>query len=376
MRILIATDKFKDALPAGKVCRCLKEGIMETFPEAKCTTFPLADGGEGTLETIAKNLGGKLIREKVYNPVFRIISAHYLWVESQKLAVVEMARASGLELLSRGERDCCETTSMGTGQLISAAISRGAARIVLTVGGSATNDAGMGMAKALGFSFFDKEKKELKPIGKNLVQVRYLFKAARSLRKIKFMVVTDVTNPLYGMNGAAFVYAGQKGATDEEILMLDNGLKNMAGVLKTYLGKDVSRIKGGGAGGGMGAGAVAFLNAEIKSGTQWILEVCEMEKILKNTDVLITGEGKVDSQTWSGKLIDELNQIACKQGVPSILVCGTLADTDALALQKNILYATSIMNAPMTLKEALDNSKQLLHQQGQQLGRLLKGITL
>lgn len=374
MRILIATDKFKDALSAEKVCQYLKEGISQSFPKAKCTTLPLADGGEGTLEVLAKNLGGKFITAKVYDPLFRTVAAKYLWIESQKMAVVEMASASGLELLQPAERNCGETTTFGTGQLIEAAIKKGAANIVLTVGGSATNDAGVGMASALGFSFFDKEKKELKPVGKNLFYMHYISKTTLPLNKIKFQVVTDVTNPLHGKNGAAFVYAGQKGANESEIKQLDAGLKNMARLMKKYFSKEVSQLSGAGAGGGMGAGASVFLNAKIKSAAQWILEVCEVEKILSHTDILITGEGKLDSQTWSGKLIDELNKSAFKHGVPSILVCGTLADAEIIRKQENILYAASILNAPMTLIDALGNSKPLLREQGELLGRLLKRI--
>jgi len=376
MNIVIATDKFKDALPAEQVCRYLKEGIARSFPKARCVALPLADGGEGTLEALAKNLGGKFIRVKALDPLFRPVSAKFLWIESQQTAVVEMARASGLQWLRPAERNCVETTTFGTGQLIEAALKKGAKRIVLTVGGSATNDAGMGMAKALGYSFYDKDRKELKPVGKNLIHVRYIHKTALPLHKIQFQAVTDATNPLYGKNGAAFVYAAQKGASESEIEDLDVGLRSMAFVMRECFSKEVSRLPGAGAGGGMGAGAAVFLNAKIKSASQWILEICEAGKILRRADLLITGEGKLDSQTWSGKLIDGLNKLAARHHTPVIAVCGTLADAKALRKQKNILYAVSILNAPMTLEDALKNTKPLLLEQGELLGELLKKIKL
>ncbi|MCU0470145.1 MAG: glycerate kinase [Arcicella sp.] len=378
MNILIATDKFKDSLTALAVCEGLKTGIIQTFPEADCDILPLADGGEGTLETLQAVLGGQFITCTVHDPLFRKIEADYLWIPKTSTAIIEMARASGIELLDVSERNCLQTSTLGTGELILDAIQKNAKKIILTVGGSATNDGGIGMATALGYSFLDENKKVLKPIGENLIKIQSITQITHAvdLTKIQFTVATDVINPFYGINGAAHVFAPQKGADHTAVELLDEGLKNLSNLFEQFFRKNVQDLTGTGAGGGMGGGAVAFLNAEICSAADWILEVTQIAQKLQHTDLLITGEGKIDNQSWQGKLISRLLAKANEHHVPTILVCGTLQDPEQVIQQAGILYATSILNEPMSLLNALSNAPKLIQEQGHLLGKLLRSMKL
>jgi glycerate 2-kinase len=378
MKILIATDKFKDSLTAKEVCDGLMKGILRTFPSAEIETLPLADGGEGTLETLQTVWGGEFISCEVQDPLARKINANYLWIEEKSTAIIEMARASGIELLKPDERDCLITSTLGTGELIVDALQRGAKEIILTVGGSATNDAGIGMASSLGYDFLDKNGNILKPIGKNLQEISEINtqNIHPNLSKIKFIVATDVSNPFYGKDGAAYVFSPQKGADSQGIKDLDLGLRNISALIKKDFNIDLQRIAGSGAGGGIGGGAVAFLKAEIKSAAQWILEINQVKSKLKNVDLLITGEGKIDSQTWQGKLISQLVLQAEKAQTPVILVCGTLQDVETIIAQKGVLYASSIINEPLNLENALENALELVENHGALLGKLLGNIKI
>jgi glycerate 2-kinase len=416
MKILIATDKFKDALSAQKVCEGLKKGILKTFPTAMCETLPLADGGEGTLETLQLVLGGEFIDCQVNDPLFRPIQAQYLWIESTQTAIVEMARASGIELLKKSERNALKTSTFGTGELILDAIKKGAKKIVLTVGGSATNDGGIGMANALGYQFLDENNNPLKPIGEHLIHIKKIDNSLidRSLKNvehaphpnsspqreglslvkkatlfeekgrptlgweevfsqmgIEFVVATDVTNPFYGKNGAAYVFCKQKGVDDLGIELLDKGLENLSALFQNTFKKNVQNSAGSGAGGGIGGGAIAFLDAQICSAADWILEITNVQEKLKNSDLLITGEGKIDFQTWQGKLISRLLHNAKIQNVPVILVCGTMQDVEQIVEQEGLIYAVSILNEPMSLENAISQTVQLIEYQGNMLGKML-----
>ena len=378
MKILIATDKFKDSLTAKEVCEGLKIGILRTFPTVEIEILPLADGGEGTLETLQSVWGGQFISCKVHDPLSRKIEANYLWIEEKQTAIIEMARASGIELLKQSERNCLITSTYGTGELIKDALEKGAKEIILTVGGSATTDAGTGMASALGYEFVDENGKKIEPIGKNLINI---FKIIRKnihprLFQTKFIVATDVSNPFYGKEGAAYVFSPQKGADNQAVECLDVGLQNINQLIRKDFKVDLQTVAGSGAGGGIGGGAIAFLNAEIKSAAQWILEINQVENKLKGADILITGEGKIDSQTWQGKLISQLVVQAQITQTPVILVCGTLQGIESIIAQNGILYACSILNEPIDLEKALKSASQLVENQGVLLGKLLGGMEL
>ena len=376
MKILIATDKFKDSLTAKQVCEGLQRGILCTFPSAKIELLPLADGGEGTLETLQLVWGGEFIECEANDPLSRKIKANYLWIKEKQTAIIEMARASGIELLKLNERNCLITSTYGTGELINNALEKGAKEIILTVGGSATNDAGIGMATALGYEFLNKKGEILEPIGVNLREISLINieKIHPKLSQTKFIVATDVSNPFYGKEGAAFEFSPQKGADNQAVKILDLGLQNLNQLIKKDFNIDLQTVSGSGAGGGIGGGAVAFLKAEIKSAAQWILEINQIENKLKNVDLLITGEGKIDRQTWQGKLISQLVLQAETTQTPVILVCGTLHDVESIIAQHGILYASSILNEPMNLGKALENAPELVENQGALLGKLLKAV--
>lgn len=378
MKILIATDKFKDSLTAKEVCESLKRGILRTFSTAKIEALPLADGGEGTLETLQSAWGGDFIACEVNDPLSRKIAANYLWIEEKQTAIIEMARASGIELLKQNERNCLITSTYGTGELINDALGKGAKEIILTVGGSATNDAGIGMATALGYEFLTKKGEILEPIGKNLQKISLINieKIHPKLSQTKFIVATDVSNPFYGKEGASYVFSPQKGANNQAVKILDLGLQNLNELFKKDFNVDLQTISGSGAGGGIGGGAVVFLKAEIKSAAQWILDINHIERQLKNVDLLITGEGKIDGQTWQGKLISQLVLKAEQTQTPVILVCGTLHDVESIIAQHGILHASSILNEPMNLEKALENAFELVENHGALLGKLLGGIRL
>lgn len=378
MNILIAPDKFKDALSATEICHFLQKGILQTFPNAHCTLLPLADGGEGTLESLNNNFKGEFIHHKVQNPLFEAVSASFLYIPQNQTAVVEMARASGIELLIPTKRNCLKTSSFGTGQLIKEAIQKGAKEIFLTVGGTATNDAGMGIASALGFRFLAKDGTVLQAIGENLIAVASIdsSQVPAEVFNTKFTIATDVTNPFFGESGAAYVFAKQKGANEEGIQLLDKGLQNMAQVLERHFGTNPQTLVGSGAGGGVAGGLAVLLNANIISAASWILEINQVDDLLDKTDILVTGEGKVDSQTWDGKLISQLLNKAEAKAIPIIIVCGTLQDVEIVAKQKSVLYATSILQGPSTLENALANTPQLLENQGMLLGKMLSSISL
>ena len=378
MKILIATDKFKDSLTAKEVCEGLMKGILRTSPSAEIETLPLADGGEGTLETLQTVWGGEFVSCEVQDPLVRKINADYLWIQEKATAVIEMARASGIELLKREERNCLITSTYGTGELIKDALEKGAKEIILTIGGSATNDAGIGMAMALGYEFLNKKGEILEPIGENLKEISKIntLKVYPNLFKTKFVVATDVSNPFYGSEGAAYVFATQKGADSNGVKDLDLGLKNICALIKNDFNIDLQNVAGSGAGGGIGGGAVSFLKAEIKSASQWILEINHVESKLRNVDLLITGEGKIDSQTWQGKLISQLVLQAERAETPVILVCGTLQDVEKIISQKSVLYASSVLNEPMNLEIALENALELIENHGALLGKLLRRIII
>ena len=328
MRILICPDKFKGSLSAQQVCEAIESGIRHGNSSIDIVKLPLADGGEGTLEVLQSALGGEMIELPVLDPLFRPILADYLWIASDQKAFIEMSRASGLALLKSTERNALKTSSYGTGQLILHALEKGAKEIVLTVGGSATNDAGIGMATALGFQFLDQKGEELSPIGENLVHLAQIVPSERlkDFQQINFKVATDVENTLHGLEGAAYVFAAQKGADAESIKYLDKGLINVAAFFDHE--HSISQNSGAGAAGGLGAGAMFFLGAKKISGSDMVLEAVEFEQKLAQADFVITGEGKIDAQTWYGKLVAEVLKRAQLAEKDCLLVCGIQEDAE------------------------------------------------
>ncbi|NBA87110.1 glycerate kinase [Emticicia sp. CRIBPO] len=322
LNILICPDKFKGSLTAEEVCQAIAKSIRKLSPGSRISQVPMADGGEGSLEIINNQLKAEIIRIKASDPLGRPVEAEFLMKGDN--AYIEMAKASGLQLLKPEERSATRTSTEGTGELIREAIQFGAKKIYLLVGGSATNDAGIGMAKALGFGFSDAAGNEVEPTGENMIRIKKIHKSLQDFGGVEFSVLCDVENPLYGKNGAAHVFGRQKGADDREIAELDEGLKNMSELFRETFGVDVQKIPGAGAAGGIAGGAVAFLGAEIKSGIGTLMEIAELEDKIKAADLVITGEGKIDSQTLNGKVIAGIAAKAGKYNKTVLAFCGKL----------------------------------------------------
>lgn len=331
------------------------------FPSAEILKKPLADGGDGTLEVVKDYLGAEVIEVEVHDPLFRKIKAPYLFSYHRKTAFIEMSEASGHRLLKSNELNCMETSTLGTGELILDALEKGAKEILVGIGGSATNDGGMGVAQALGYSFFDGEGERLSPTGKNLGKVATIKSPKESLAKgTAFKIACDVNNPFYGPQGAAYVYAGQKGASKAQIEQLDLGLKNFASILQRSTGTNVQEIRGSGAAGGLGGGAVVFLDGKLISGINLIKELADFENALQDTDWIITGEGKLDHQTLAGKTIAGVLESSKARNIPVAAFCGVVALSTKQQIELGITYANSILKNFQSLEEAMENSYENL----------------
>lgn len=345
MNILVAPDKFRGSLTAEEATEAICEGIAQGDPHSAAIPFPLADGGEGSARILTIHNRGTMVRATVSNPLFKPVEAEYGISGDGRSAFLEMAAASGLHLLDPGKRNCYHTTSYGTGELIVDALNRGVKNIVLGLGGSATNDAGMGMAAALGYRFLDKDGNELEPVGRNLAGIDRIdpSNAFSGLTRPDVRVACDVDNPLYGSDGAAHVYGPQKGASPQEVEQLDRGLVRFASVVKDQMGKDTETAPGAGAAGGLGAGCLAFLDAALVPGTRLIMEDSGFEERLSGSDLVITGEGRLDEQTLRGKVVDIVCRMASSRNIPVLVVCGqnTLQNLPARMKDATIVSLTS-----------------------------------
>ena len=374
MKFVIAPDKFKGSLTGFEFCDAVAEGLQMVFKDAEIINKPLADGGDGTMEVAKYYINGEKITITLSDPLFRPINASYLYSEETKIAYIEMAEASGLKLLGDDERNCMVTTTSGTGELIYDALEKGAKEIILGIGGSATNDGGMGMANALGYQFLDEHGKELVPIGQNLSKVKSIDDSNKHVRlkEVKIKVACDVTNPFYGLNGAAYIYAAQKGASENEIIVLNNGLHNLAEVIKSNYNIDLQKINGAGAAGGVGGGALTFLDGELISGINLIKELADFDATIDSADWIITGEGQLDEQTLSGKTIDGVITSAKIKNIPVAALCGSVSISVNQQNKFGLTYVSSIVRGISTLQEAMNNSHENLVNATYNFASLLK----
>lgn len=356
MNILIACDSFKDGLPALEVCEAIAKGIQLANPAVQTQLLPLADGGEGTAEILTYHADGQWVQKKVQDPLFREITAYYGLSKDRKTAFIDMAQAAGLQLLLPAERNPLHTSTYGTGQLILAAMQQGVEKIILGIGGSATNDGGIGMARALGYVFKDKKGNILKGCGAELPEVSVIIPPKVDFPTIE--VLCDVTNPLYGPQGAAYTYGRQKGADELMLELLDQGLQNLASRVKEQLGVEGAEIAGAGAAGGMGYGAMTFLKASLHSGIGAVMHYAHFAEHIKAADLIITGEGKIDEQTRQGKLISGICQEAMVYNKPVIAFCGALLASPRLVREIGLSAAFSIQTHPTSLEEALLQTAQ------------------
>lgn len=349
-------------MSAEEVCLALEVGLRKRHPDAEIIRCPLADGGDGSLAVLARYLDLDTVVLPVSDPLGRPMEAGYRRAGST--AYIELSTASGLVLLAPEERHCVKTTSYGTGQLIAHALANGIYDLYLFIGGSATNEGGIGIAEALGYRFYSHTGELLAPVGENLIHIHRIDSSGVivDLQKLRVTVVCDVDNPLYGPQGAAYTYGPQKGATPAELELLDRGLANLATRLRDHGYPEIGFIPGAGAAGGIGGGLVAFLNAQLRSGTATFLEISRLEEHLRQADLVITGEGKLDAQTVQGKLISGVCHLAHLHGKPIVGVCGAADAGVAESLGMERIY--TVLERSASLEEAMRNAAQKLTEIG------------
>ncbi|MBT7952827.1 MAG: glycerate kinase, partial [Gammaproteobacteria bacterium] len=316
MKIVIAPDSFKGNLTSLEVAKAIEKGVQRVLPKANCVKVPMADGGEGTVQSLVDAMGGKFVYRKVSGPDGVVIRARYGLLADKLTAVIEMAEASGLPLIAESERNPLTATSHGTGELIIDAINKGAQKIIIGIGGSATNDGGAGMAQALGVKFLDSRGREIRTLAAggmlNRIADINMENIHVGLKKCKIIVASDVDNPLCGKRGASYVFGPQKGATPAMVKRLDSNLNHFARLIKNRLNINVRSLKGAGASGGLGAGLVAFAGAKLQSGVDIVMQATDFESHLNKADLVITGEGRVDFQTAFGKTPAGIAKVAKK----------------------------------------------------------------
>lgn len=371
MKVVIAIDSFKGSLSSLEAGNAIKDGIEEFCKDVD--VIAVADGGEGSVEAMMSGVGASRCEALVSDPLRRPLKAMY--AKTDTLAIMEMASTSGLTLLKKGERNPLLTDTYGLGEMVRKALNFGIREFVVGIGGSATNDAGTGMLEALGYKFYDKNGNLLKANGGNLAKISRIddSKAMPSLKEAKFSIACDVVNPLYGENGAAYIYGPQKGATIEMVEELDAGLRNFAKVTSELLGVDNSGLAGSGAAGGLGFGFVSFLGAELKSGFKVVSETINLKERLKGADLVITGEGRLDHQSIMGKTPSEVAKLA-KQNGSLVVAFGGSVTKEAVTLNSVVDAYFCIIREPLTLDEAMssDVAKANLKSLARQVIMLIK----
>lgn len=373
MKIVIAPDSFKGSLTALEVCEAAARGLEAIDPSFEIVQVPMADGGEGTVQSLVDATGGSLVTHTVTGPLGEPVDAIYGLLGDGESAVIEMAAASGLPLVPDDLRNPLNTTTFGTGELIAAALDQGRRKLIVGIGGSATTDAGAGMAQALGVRLLDESGEPIGFGGADLARLATIemTDADPRLRDTEIRVACDVDNPLYGERGAAYVYGPQKGASPDDVKVLDANLCHVADVVQRDLGLDVRDLPGAGAAGGLGAGLVAFCGATLEPGVEIVVDAVDLPGFMRGADLCITGEGAIDSQTAFGKTPAGVTEVARREGVPVIALAGGVA-FDAVSLHERGFGAlASILNGPMSLSEAMapDQARDMIAFTAQQMVR-------
>jgi len=362
MKIIVAADSFKGSLSAQRACNIIADTLTEQLPNAHIIVKPMADGGEGTAKAMIAACDGKWVSQKVMGPLPDMqVDAGFAWFDNSRTALVEMACASGITLLSNDQLDPVRTTTYGTGQLIKTAIEKQPREILLAIGGSATVDMGIGAAMALGWKFLDNKKRPVGLGGGELEKIENIISPTEKFHG-KIKVLSDVDNPLYGPNGAAEVFAPQKGADVKMVKKLDLAIRQLSDLVKAQLGIDVSNIPGAGAAGGLGAGAIAFMNAEMVSGIETIIDVSNLKEDMENADWIITGEGKFDSQSLQGKVISGIIRSVRQTNADTkiVIIAGDVRLNKSEYGNLGIVDAIGLKNKEMTTEYAIRNCEKLL----------------
>ena len=362
MKFLFASDSFKGSLTSAQTIRLLTKAAKEIFPDCECCGIPVADGGEGTVDAIVSATEGRLRQAEAHDPLMQPVKATYGVIDGSK-AIIEMSAASGLTLVPEQKRNPLLTTTYGTGELILDALEQGCRDITVAIGGSATNDGGIGCMKALGVKFISSDGRELSGTGGDLASVSMIDTSGldRRIKDCQFTVMCDVKNPLCGENGATYTFARQKGASSEEIAQLEAGMTRYRDLLRFLYGIDCDSIEGAGAAGGLGAALKVFLNADMRSGIETVLQLIHFDEKLRDADLVITGEGCTDSQSVCGKVMQGVGMHAGKYGIPCIGLSGSLGDGAEKILDCGVSSLHCIVNSPMTLSEAMNNAEELYY---------------
>ena len=347
-KIVLAIDSFKGCLSSKEIEQCIAEEIHRILPSCQTVCIPIADGGEGMLDTLIEATQGTFVSTQAHDPLMRIRPARYGILGDQRTAIIEMAEINGLTTLSPIERNPMKTSTYGTGELIKDALEKGFCRFIIGIGGSATNDAGMGMMQALGAHLYDKQGNELEQGGKIMEQIAHidLNHLHPALKEATFIVACDVQNPFCGPQGAAYVFARQKGANEEQIRQLDEGMRHLALLIERDFSYNINKVKGSGAAGGLGGAFATFLQAHLQSGIDLLLDAVDFDRKITNADWIITGEGKADRQTAEGKVPAGVLKRAKKANIPVMLIAGKVEDKACL---KQMGFARIVQISPDTL---------------------------
>lgn len=372
MKIVIAPDSFKESLTALEVAEAIETGFKRVYPNAEYIKVPMADGGEGTVQSLVDALAGKLIDVEVTAPLGNKTGAFFGLSGDGKTAIIEMAAASGLHLVPQDQRNPLKTTSFGTGELIKAALDRNVEQIILGIGGSATNDAGVGMLQALGVQCVDREQKDIGFGGGqlDLIEKISLEKLDPRLKNVKFLVACDVDNPLCGEKGASMTFGPQKGATPDIVQQLDQALLHFARIVERDLGLNICDKQGAGAAGGMGGGVLLLPNVELKAGVQIVIDTVNLKKIVQDADLVITGEGRMDSQTVHGKTPIGVARTAKAFGKPVIAIVGSLREDYEVVFEQGIDAVFPIIRQLGSLEQILAQGRENLISTAQNVARL------
>ncbi|MFL2648443.1 MAG: glycerate kinase [SAR202 cluster bacterium] len=372
-KILLSPQEFKESLSGYEVASAMKEGILRVDPLVNIEISPVADGGDGTLKTMVDVTNGNIVEETVENPLGDQIQAEWGKLGTSQTAVIEMARASGLALLKENEKSALKTTTYGTGQLFKSALDQGIKKFILAIGGSATNDGGAGFATAIGARLLDKNNNAIYPSGENLSLIDKidLSNLDQRIKDIEVQVACDVNNPLCGDTGASAIFGPQKGASNNDIDILDRNLLHWSELIRNQMGKDVKDIPGAGAAGGLGAGLMAFVNAELALGADIVLNTLDYDKKLKDIDLVIVGEGQTDKSTQYNKSPVAVSTRAKKLGIPVICISGSLGEGYKECTNQGIDSFFSIVNKPMELEFALNNAYDLISSSTEEIYKTL-----
>lgn len=372
MKFVLAPDSFKESMTAKQAALAMERGIKKVFPDAECVIVPMADGGEGTVESLVSLENGRLLKTEVAGPLGDKVLAEYGMVE--KTAIIEMASASGLQMIKPADRNPLVTTSYGTGQLIKHALDQGADRILIGIGGSATNDGGVGMLQALGVSFKDETGAEL-PFGGGALNRLHSINVSGldpRIKDVQIDVACDVTNPLTGENGASAIFGPQKGATPDMVQQLDENLAHYAMLIQKELGKDVATVSGAGAAGGLGTGLIAFLDARLLKGIDLVIEFTGLDKKVEGADFVFTGEGSIDHQTLYGKTPFGVASVAKRYDIPVMAFAGRVGDGVEVLYENGFTAIFGIVNGVGTLEEVLASGETNLCRTVENVCRVLR----